>query len=388
MLLKQFSCGRKPVLVIRSRRFCHSSSVTWFSCRMICICNLGGKEMEVMEVMNWEVMNSCSNGSNEEVIGLQNDHAVMPRPRRPIWSYTGFPPPSRSRCEVWKLNATCRSVLLLMQSLPVGPYRYKILHRFANFASKYNRTPARRERVGWTLAEVIATRLQRLAGGCHMGCIRMPGLGTGGSMVITIHAGSRRLTTALFARATQSPPPHSSSHWRLVAAEYLRHEWSVCNVPATLDFWPLRFLRTGNLAARTLLRWNMAAIACAFQKRGTKCFATGHLKSDQSVSKGFLRSKLLAEMYHTITTAIVALTVRAVFAFIFAFVFISAVAFGFAARQCWCRCFYPGAARRGGRRTNSGRSRMLFLFQRCPKHATANIVQHEPHPHTGSKAPW
>jgi hypothetical protein len=33
--------------------------------------------MEVMEVMNWGVMNSCSNGSNEEVIGLQNDHAVM-----------------------------------------------------------------------------------------------------------------------------------------------------------------------------------------------------------------------------------------------------------------------------------------------------------------------
>ena len=33
--------------------------------------------MEVMVVMNWEVMNSCSNGSNGEVIALQNDHAVM-----------------------------------------------------------------------------------------------------------------------------------------------------------------------------------------------------------------------------------------------------------------------------------------------------------------------
>jgi hypothetical protein len=43
----------------------------------LAICKLGGKVMEVMEVMTWEVMNSCSNGSNEEVIGLQNDHAVM-----------------------------------------------------------------------------------------------------------------------------------------------------------------------------------------------------------------------------------------------------------------------------------------------------------------------
>jgi hypothetical protein len=33
--------------------------------------------MEVMEVLNWAVMNSCNNGSNEKVIGLQNDHAVM-----------------------------------------------------------------------------------------------------------------------------------------------------------------------------------------------------------------------------------------------------------------------------------------------------------------------
>jgi hypothetical protein len=41
------------------------------------ISKLGGKVMEVMVVMNWEVMNSCSNGSNEEVIALQNDHAVM-----------------------------------------------------------------------------------------------------------------------------------------------------------------------------------------------------------------------------------------------------------------------------------------------------------------------
>jgi hypothetical protein len=35
--------------------------------------------MEVMEVIAWEVMNSCSNGSNEEVIGLRNDHQVMKR---------------------------------------------------------------------------------------------------------------------------------------------------------------------------------------------------------------------------------------------------------------------------------------------------------------------
>jgi len=41
------------------------------------ISKLGGKVMEVMEVIAWEVMNSCSNGSNEEVIGLQNDHEVM-----------------------------------------------------------------------------------------------------------------------------------------------------------------------------------------------------------------------------------------------------------------------------------------------------------------------
>jgi hypothetical protein len=44
---------------------------------MASISKLGGKVMEVMVVMNWEVMNSCSNGSNEEVIALQNDHAVM-----------------------------------------------------------------------------------------------------------------------------------------------------------------------------------------------------------------------------------------------------------------------------------------------------------------------
>ncbi len=41
------------------------------------ISKLGGGVMEVMVVMNWEVMNSCSNGSNEVVIGLQNDHVVM-----------------------------------------------------------------------------------------------------------------------------------------------------------------------------------------------------------------------------------------------------------------------------------------------------------------------
>jgi hypothetical protein len=33
--------------------------------------------MEEMVVMNWEVMNLCSNGSNQVVIGLKNDHVVM-----------------------------------------------------------------------------------------------------------------------------------------------------------------------------------------------------------------------------------------------------------------------------------------------------------------------
>jgi hypothetical protein len=33
--------------------------------------------MEVMVVMNWEVMNFCSNGSIEVVIGLRNDSVVM-----------------------------------------------------------------------------------------------------------------------------------------------------------------------------------------------------------------------------------------------------------------------------------------------------------------------
>ncbi len=41
------------------------------------ISKLGGKVVEVIEVMNWEVMNSCSNGSNEVAIDLQNDHVVM-----------------------------------------------------------------------------------------------------------------------------------------------------------------------------------------------------------------------------------------------------------------------------------------------------------------------
>jgi hypothetical protein len=63
--------------------------------------------------------------------------------------------------------------------------------------------------------------------------------------------------------------------------------------------------------------------------------------------------KLLADMHDTITTAIVALTVRVVF--VFAFVFICAVvfgfAFGFAARQ-WSgrpRCLENWAGKRGGR---------------------------------------
>ncbi len=33
--------------------------------------------MEVMVVMYWEVLISCSIGCNEEVIALENDHAVM-----------------------------------------------------------------------------------------------------------------------------------------------------------------------------------------------------------------------------------------------------------------------------------------------------------------------
>ncbi len=33
--------------------------------------------MAVMVVMNWEVLKICSNGSNEAVIGLQNDHVEM-----------------------------------------------------------------------------------------------------------------------------------------------------------------------------------------------------------------------------------------------------------------------------------------------------------------------
>ncbi len=89
------------------------------------------------------------------------------------WSYTGSPPPFRSWCEAWKLSATCRSVLLHMQSLPVSPYRYKILHRFA---SKYTRTPARRERVGWTrVCWGICHMVAWSAGGCHMGCICVQG---------------------------------------------------------------------------------------------------------------------------------------------------------------------------------------------------------------------
>jgi hypothetical protein len=75
-----------------------------------------------------------------------------------------------------------------MQSLPVGPYRYKSLRRFA---SKYTRAPARGERVGRTLAMVLATRLQWLAGCCYLGCIHAPSSGTGGPTVITVHAGSR-----------------------------------------------------------------------------------------------------------------------------------------------------------------------------------------------------
>jgi hypothetical protein len=41
------------------------------------ISKLEGEVMEVMVVMEWEVMNSCSNGSHEVEIGLQNDHVVM-----------------------------------------------------------------------------------------------------------------------------------------------------------------------------------------------------------------------------------------------------------------------------------------------------------------------
>ncbi len=50
----------------------------------------------------------------------------------------------------------------------------------------------------------------------------------------------------------------------------------------------------------------MAVIACASRNRGTKCFGTGYLKSDQSISERFLGIKLLAEMHDTITSEIVA----------------------------------------------------------------------------------
>jgi hypothetical protein len=87
-----------------------------------------------------------------------------------MWSYTGSPSPFRSRCEAWKLSATCRSVLLHMQSLPIGPYRYKILHRFA---SKYTRTPARGERVGWIhvgwgICHMVAWSAGGLPHGMHL----------------------------------------------------------------------------------------------------------------------------------------------------------------------------------------------------------------------------
>ncbi len=40
------------------------------------ISKIGGKVMVVMVVMRWEVLKTC-NGSNEVLIGLQNDHVVM-----------------------------------------------------------------------------------------------------------------------------------------------------------------------------------------------------------------------------------------------------------------------------------------------------------------------
>jgi hypothetical protein len=106
-----------------------------------------------------------------------------------MWSYTGSSSPFRSQCEAWKLSVTCRSVLLHMHSLPVGPYRYKILHRFT---SEYNRTPARRERVGWThVGWGICHTVAQLAGRLPHGSICVPGLGTDGPMVITVHAESK-----------------------------------------------------------------------------------------------------------------------------------------------------------------------------------------------------
>ncbi len=68
-------------------------------------------------------------------------------------------------------------------------------------------------------------------------------------------------------------------------------------------------------------------------------------------------------MHHTITTAMVAL--------VFAFVFISAVAFGFAARQCWCRCFNLGLPGGVGEESSPAGAECFFFFPRCPKHATA-----------------
>jgi hypothetical protein len=120
----------------------------------------------------------------------------------------------------------------------------------------------------------------------------------------------------------------------------------------------------------------MAAIACASRNLGQSALGQDILSLTSRFPKD--SRELLAEMHNTITTAIVAITVRIVFAF--AFVFMCAVAFGFAfsfaAGQCSCmlRCLDFWAASRGGRsgdRTISGRSRMLFYFQLCPWHATA-----------------
>jgi hypothetical protein len=86
--------------------------------------------------------------------------------------------------------------------------------------------------------------------------------------------------------------------------------------------------------------------------------------------------KLLAEMHSTITTAIVALTVRVVLAFVCMCAAALGFAFSVAARQCYCmlRCLDFWAAGKGGRSrdiTIFGRSRMLSSLQQCLRHDTA-----------------
>jgi hypothetical protein len=97
-----------------------------------------------------------------------------------MWSYTGFSPPSRSQCEPWKFDATCRSVLLHMQSLPVSvptgtrlstslPVSISARRRAGNMSAGHTLAAN-----GWGIRQMVAW----WAGGCHMGCMREPCLGT------------------------------------------------------------------------------------------------------------------------------------------------------------------------------------------------------------------